>query len=305
MPGNEISMRNQFVATLEHLFEADERLVLLLGDISVYGFSQLIRNYGDRAFNIGILEQSTISMASGLSISGFIPVFHTIAPFIVERGYEQLKIDFGYQNQCGNFVSIGASYDEAGLGCTHHCPADIGILKLIPNVSIVVPGTSSEFNNIFEQAYANAGSRYFRLSNQQNDSSLNVEYGKANLIRRGKKALVVVVGNLLTRVSRACEDFDISMLYVTTVKPFDFDGFRDALEQHTLIIICEPYYSEGGVLSYVVDASQGRQISINSIGMRTVFSNHYGTIDEHDDYHGLTEGKIRAQIRDILLRGES
>ena len=90
-----------------------------------------------------------ISMAAGLSNEGLKPIVHTIAPFIVNRAYEQLKIDFGYNKLNGNFVSIGASYDYASLGCTHHCPEDINLMYNIPNMQIVVPGSSEEFDALF------------------------------------------------------------------------------------------------------------------------------------------------------------
>ena len=96
-----------------------------------------------RAHNIGILEQSTIGLAAGLSLAGHFPIVHTIAPFLVERAYEQIKIDLGYQQLGSNLVSVGGSYDYAGLGCTHHCPADVGILNKIPGIEIIVPGHKS------------------------------------------------------------------------------------------------------------------------------------------------------------------
>ena len=90
-------MRKQFVQTVEGLLAEDERLVLLLGDIGVFGFRNSLRELPQRVYNIGILEQSTVSLSAGLSMTGLIPIVHTIAPFIVERCVEQLKDDFCYQ----------------------------------------------------------------------------------------------------------------------------------------------------------------------------------------------------------------
>src|SRR5580698_9122617 len=134
------NMRKQFVDTIADVMKNDEQLVVLLGDIGVHGFRQVFADYPKRIYNIGILESSTVSTASGLAMAGLIPVVHTIAPFLVERSYEQLKVDFGYQEVNGNFVSVGSSYDYAALGCTHHCPGDVAILKQIPGMSIIVPG---------------------------------------------------------------------------------------------------------------------------------------------------------------------
>ena len=121
-------------------------------------------------------------------MQGFIPVVHTIATFLVERSLEQIKDDFGYQRLGGNFVSIGASYDLASWGSTHECPGDVGILKNVPEVEIVVPGSASEFDSLFKQAYRNGHPTYFRLSNKNNATSQEVEFGKARVIQGGNKS---------------------------------------------------------------------------------------------------------------------
>src|SRR3990167_9882491 len=184
-------MRKQFVKTIEEILPEDERLVLLLGDIGVFGFSNSLIRFPDRVYNIGILEQSTIGLAAGLAMQGLIPVVHTIAPFATERCFEQIKDDFGYQKLGGNIVSVGASYDYASLGCTHHCPADVNILINIPGMEIVVPGTAEEFDTLFKESYNNGNITYFRLSERKNQTEVKVKFGKANVIKKGKLATVI------------------------------------------------------------------------------------------------------------------
>ena len=151
-------MRKQFVKTISKLFIKDKKIVMLLGDIGVFGFRNLFKLYSKRIYNIGILEQSMISLAAGLSNEGMKPIVHTIAPFIVNRAYEQLKIDFGYNKLNGNFISIGASYDYASLGCTHHCPEDINLMHNIPNMQIRLQSAccakvDKAFNTIGDQLF--------------------------------------------------------------------------------------------------------------------------------------------------------
>jgi len=178
-------MRKQLVTTVENVLAEDADTVLLLGDIGVFGFRNAFQNHSTRVFNIGILEQATISMAAGLTKVNLIPIVHTIAPFLVERCLEQLKDDFGYQKLNGNFISVGASYDYAALGCTHHCPGDIQALKTIPGMQIIVPGTSKEFDTLFNSCYNNGSPTYYRLSERENKVSPIVEFGKANVLKKG------------------------------------------------------------------------------------------------------------------------
>ena len=149
-------MRKTFTSTASKIIKENKNTALLLGDIGVYGFRDILSAHPERAFNIGILEQSMVSMAAGLASEGIIPIIHTIAPFIVERALEQIKVDFGYQKLPGNFVSVGASFDYAKLGCTHHCPGDVNILSNIPKVNIFIPGHAKEFENqLLNNFYSN------------------------------------------------------------------------------------------------------------------------------------------------------
>jgi transketolase len=86
-------MRKQLIKSLQDILYSDNKSVLFLGDIGVFGFRKELENIPNRVYNIGILEQATISAAAGLSKMGMFPFVHTIAPFMVERALEQLKID--------------------------------------------------------------------------------------------------------------------------------------------------------------------------------------------------------------------
>ncbi len=291
-------MRQQLVRSVESVLERDSRLVVLLGDIGVFGFRRAFEKYPERTYNIGILEQATVGLAAGLSSEGFIPVIHTIAPFIVERSLEQIKIDFCYQGLGGNFVSVGGSYDYAALGCTHHCPGDVGILKYVPGMQVVVPGHPEEFDTLFQESYANGKPTYFRLSEASNASPCSVEFGKASLLRRGTEATVVVVGPLLDEALRACADIDVAIAYYSTLEPFDGQTLVENCPSRK-ILLCEPYYS--GALDHDVINSVGHgNIRIEHVGVPHVFLTHYGSAREQDLAIGMTSENIRTKLENLL-----
>jgi len=293
-----MSMRKQFVETIESILPKDERLVLVLGDIGVFGFRKAFAAYPDRVYNIGILEQSTIGMSAGLAMTGLIPVVHTIAPFLVERSYEQLKLDFGYQKLGGNFVSVGGSYDYAALGCTHHCPSDVGILKNIPGMEIILPGTAEEFDSLFRQAYASGGPTYFRLSERENPVSYEVKFGKANVIKRGKLATVVAVSTTLKPVMEAVMDLDVTVIYYTTVAPFDTQTLRENCPSGK-VLLCEPYYT-GALAADIMGALKPKPISLDFVGVPNEFLDKYGKAEEHDKYVGLTKKNIKDKLEKLI-----
>jgi len=292
-------MRKQFVKTLEGLFLKEKKLFLLLGDIGVFGFRNIFRKYPDRCLNVGVMEQSSISFAAGLSKTNMIPVYHTIAPFMVERAYEQLKIDFGYQKLRGNFVSVGGSYDYTALGPTHHCPADINLISNIPNFQVIVPGTSSEFNQLFKQTYQNYFPKYFRLSSTENSESYNVEFGKANQVQKGKKATVIICGPTLNFVKSSLKNLDVNILYYTTVIPFDIKILEKNIKNsEKKIIIIEPFYS-GALLNELSILQNKYPLLISSVSVPRKFINGYGFKKNLDDNFFNTK-KILKLIKIIL-----
>src|SRR5271169_745466 len=129
-------MRIQFRDTITALAATDERIVLLLGDVSVYLMNDFQQRHPERFYNLGICENSIISIAAGLGSQGFIPFAHTIAPFITERSYEQIKLDMCYNQFGGSIVSCGASFDYAWDGATHHTYTDLAILRLLPGCDV-------------------------------------------------------------------------------------------------------------------------------------------------------------------------
>ena len=293
------NMRQQFTATLSELMKTDERIAILLGDIGVFGFRHVFAEHPKRIYNIGILEQSTVGLASGLAMTGMIPVVHTIAPFLVERCYEQLKLDFGYQQLGGNFISVGASYDYAALGCSHHCPGDVGILRNIPGMSIVVPGTAKEFDILFRESYDNQKPNYYRLSESANETDQPVSFGKGCMIKKGNKGTVLAVGNMLQAVLDASAGMDLTILYYTTIFPFDRALIQECIEENDRLVIVEPYYS-GPLALDVLEALENKRVKISHIGVPRTFLTNYGTKAEHDQNLGLDAGSIRTKLFSIF-----
>lgn len=273
----------------------DKRVVLFLGDIGVYGFREAFEHFPDRVFNIGILEQASVSVAAGLAIEGMIPIFHTIAPFLIERCLEQLKVDFGYQQLGGNFVSVGSSYDYSNLGCTHHCPGDVQALKTIPGMQIVAPGHPKEFDTYFKEYYDKGKPTYFRLSEKS-----NLEHRPCHevCVQGGQKGTVISIGPMLDRTIEACIGLDVAIMYHARVEPFN--AFYLAYRASRKIVIVEPFYE--GTMSYDIQKELGDSgpTKLLSIGVPRRFITSYGTPEQLDEENGLTTSQIRDRIREFL-----
>jgi transketolase len=297
-------MRQQMVRTLSDILAADERVVALLGNISVSLFDKrLFRAQPQRIYDVGIAEQAMVSMAAGLAMEGMIPVVHTIAPFLAERAFEQIKDDFCYQQLGGNFISIGASYDYSTEGMTHPGSGDVQILRSLPGMRIVVPGAAAEFDMLFRASYGDGKPTYYRLSERSNATAHPVAFGRANVIRRGSEdalATVIAVGPMLTATLEATVGLDVTVLYYTTVAPFDGETLRaqsglSGSSGYGRVALVEPFYA-GTLIPEVTEALGGIPARVEAVGVPRQLLTHYGTPEQHDESIGLTPAAIRARL---------
>ena len=290
-------MRAQLNKTISRLFLKNKKMFLVLGDIGVYGFKDLLES--KRAVNIGILEQATISFASGLSKIGFIPVVHTIATFMISRAFEQLKLDFGYNQLNGNFISVGASYDYAALGCSHHCPEDINLLKNIPNMQIIVPGNSYEFDKLFSECYTKNNPKYFRLSSEENKLKCEVKFGKGIILNQGEKVTVIAVGPVLNIAYEICKKLNVNLVYYTSIRPFDKKILKKLKIKTTKILIIEPFYS-GSIIKEVIDSFGDIKVKIDNISVPFKFLTNYGSKKQHDEKLGFNKKNIKFKLQKLI-----
>jgi transketolase len=290
-------MRKTFSAVLEQLIEDDPRVVTLLGDIGVFSFRKTMEAFPERVINIGILEQSMIGIAAGLSKLGLVPFVHTIAPFLVERALEQLKVDFGYQQLSGNFVSVGASSDYSALGCTHHCPGDIAILLTIPGFEIFVPGTAQELTQAIRSSYDNLLPSYFRISERVNKHNFSNSANRGTIVRSGSKCSVIVFGPMLDLTLNALEGLDVEILYFYKLSPIDEELIRQQCKTGKILLI-EPFYS--GTMTHKISELISSWSRVISIGYPREFVRNYGTLEEHLKFVGFSVENIRSTVMKLI-----
>jgi transketolase len=301
-------LRQQFADTMLEVGPLDQRLVVLVGDISHGILQPFAKECPDRYYNIGICEPTIVNMAAGLNKVGLIPVVHTIAPFITERAYEQIKLDFGYQQLDLNLVSIGGAFDYAQLGCSHHCYADVSLLCHFKRSAVTIPGSPVEFNVLFKHLYNKHLINYFRLVEQPHEVEFapnDVHFGKAIKVRDGRDATIVVVGTQLRNARSAADalaakGIEVEILYYHTIKPFDEEALRASAEKTKNVICVEELSAHDGVFNLCMRACLGmsdlklRQMAI------TDFVYGYGSYEELCERVGLSPQHIVDQVSSVV-----
>lgn len=294
-------MREAFVRTVMSLMDQDPRTALVLADISEDRFAPVLARHPDRAVNVGIMEQAMVGVAAGFAMEGFHPFAHSLSPFMAERPYEQLKLDFGYQGLGGTFVGAGGSYDYGSEGGTHHSPADVQAMLAIPGMEVLVPGHPDEVDGLIRATYANGRPTYLRLSAGVNEEALDVAPGRMEVLRRGSLATVIAVGPTLTRTLEACEGVDVTILYATSARPFDSATLTKTAGDVPLVITVEPFY-EGTLAAPVTEALGHLAVRYVWIGVPRAFIHTYGTPAELDAELGLDTAGIRRRLTAFLPR---
>ena len=292
--GTSETMRERFARVTGELLDEDPGLAVVLADIGGAGFVRAKRRHPDRIINVGIREQLMISVASGLALAGMRPIAHSYTPFLVERPFEQVKLDLAHQGVGAVLVSIGASYDASDSGRTHQAPEDVALLSSLPDWTIHVPGHTNEAELLLRDAVAADGNVYLRLAAQANSEPMPIEPGRFHVLLRGSQAVVVAVGPMLDRTLEATTDLDVTVLYAATVRPFDGDTLRTELRAPTVILV-EPYLQGTSAMS-ISEALRATPHRLLSIGVRRMEHRHYGTPEQHDEAHCLDVASLRHRI---------
>lgn len=285
-----LTMRQSFARTTNDLLESNDRIAVALADIGVRDFGN-----SDRVINVGIREQALVGVTAGLALSGLRPIAHSYTPFLIERPFEQIKLDFGHQGLGAVFVSIGASYDAAKEGRTHQSPGDVTLLASLPGWTIHVPGHPDEVEAMLRTAALSDDPVYIRLAEDGNAEPYPVTGGLTR-IRTGSVhgATAIAVGPMLDRVLAATTDMDITILYAATVRPFDRRGLI-AATTGTDVILVEPYL-EGTSSGEISAALQDRPTRLLSIGVPNTEHRRYGSRHQHAAAHGLDAGGLHNRI---------
>lgn len=294
-----IAMRDVFIAETSRLLDEDPRLALVLADISAGEdrFAKAGVDHPDRVINVGIREQLMVSVAGGLALTGMRPIAHSYAPFLIERAFEQVKLDFAHQGVSGILASVGASYDWAEGGYTHFSPRDVALLDTIGGWRVEVPGHPGEVAAPLQAAVASDESVYLRLSLRRNKNAHAGPDGKLAVLRTGTAATVVAVGPMLDNVIAATQGMDVTIAYAATVRPFDTATLRE-LGNDTIAIV-EPYLA--GTSDWVIGAAfSDRPHRLLSLGVGHHDLHRFGTPGDHDAWHRLDPAGIKADLERFI-----
>ena len=158
-------MRNRFGKIISELADENDKIVILVGDIGYRVFDDFRDKYPERFINMGICEQSMIGAASGMALEGLQPWVYTITPFLIERPFEQIKLDIDHQNVNVNLIGYA---DYPTLGPTHMEINDKKIMELFKNIESFFPSDGDETEKMTIKANQINGPTFISLKSDPN-----------------------------------------------------------------------------------------------------------------------------------------
>ncbi len=302
-----MKIREVFADLVTKIGKKDKNLVVMVADISHGILKKFRENFPDRYYNIGICEPSMVNLAAGLSKVGLNPVIHTIAPFLVERSYEQIKLDFGYQKLPVNIVSVGGAFDYTKLGCSHHCYTDVSLLSHFKDANIILPASENEFRKLFMRTYKMKKINYFRIPENKHEVNIDTKkiiFGKIVKILNGRDVTLVASGTMLKEAKLAAEyckkiGIDVELLYAHTLKPFDKKSIYKSVKKTKKIVTVEDLSAHDGLYSLCIKSIYNlNNISAKQLAIKD-FIHSYGSFNELCKKSGLNHSNIIKQIKKI------
>lgn len=291
------TMRERFIATATELLDSDPRIAVVLADISAAEFESAAARHRGRVVNVGIREQLLIGVTGGLALTGLRPIAYTFPSFLIERPFEQVKLDLTHQDARAVLVSSGGSYDMSAEGRTHQAPGDVALIDTLDGWTIHVPGHPDEAELLLRHAAAGDDRVYLRLSSQSNPEPRPVTPGRFEVIRAGRRGTVIAVGPMLQPVVDAVADLDLTVLYAVTVRPFDGSALHHAVSSSDSsgVALVEPYLA-GTSSREVNEALLDVPHRVLGLGVSRTELRRYGTPAEHAAAHGLDAASLRERI---------
>jgi transketolase len=303
-------MRNRFADTFYELGKADERLCVVVADISPAGsIAKFRKEFPRRFINTGVSEQIMIGMTAGMAQRGLRPFAYTIATFTLYRPFEMVRDDLCYQNLPVTIVGIGGGVTYSTLGATHHAQEDVAIASAIPNLSVIAPSDPGEVEAATRWCAAQErGPVYLRLGKAgEPDLSKAASgpwiFGKLRQLREGSEVCILSYGPIMKRAFALAERFEASgksaaIFSVHTLKPLDREGLTKILQTYSHVVVLEECAPNGSLAMRVKELAWDTDANcrIDTFTLKDAFVHCYGSHDDILDAHGLGLPELSARL---------
>lgn len=307
-------MRAVFAKVVEEMAKEDSRVIYMDCDLmNSIGMAKYWKAHPDRAINCGIQEANMIGTAAGMSATGLIPFTHTFGTFASRRVMDQIFVSAAYAGLNVKMIGSDPGITATLNGGTHMPLEDIGMMRCVPEVTIVEPADSVMLADLLRKAKDTYGVFYIRLSRKVSEKiykdGSTFEIGKAAKLREGKDATIFATGICVAEALKAAdilasEGIEVAVSNMFTIKPIDKDAIIEAAKKTGAIVTAENHNIINGLGSAVAEVlAENVCCPLERIGARDRFG-EVGSMDYLKKVMGMTAEDIVEAVRKAIARKE-
>ena len=296
-------------AVLEAARQNPDIVVLSADSGGSSGHGDFKKLYPERYFELGIMEQCVLGVASGLATTGKIPVFCAIAPFVTLRPFEMFRNDIGYMRQNVKIVGRNSGISYSDLGATHHSLEDFAVTRMIPGVTVLAPQDPGEIASAVNAMFAHDGPVYMRIGNdpiQELFDPVPFVIGKGRVLRGGTDVSIISTGTLTASAIAAagilaCQGINAQVVGMPTVSPIDVELIGECASKTGLVVTVEEHYAIGGLGTIVQETvcDHGFSAKVRKLGLPHAYAAS-GPYKELIAHYGLDAEGIAASVRSFV-----
>ena len=282
---SKLGMRASFGLAALEFGNLEKDLMILTADVSTSaGLDRYKKKFPEKYIDVGIAEQNLIGVATGLASENYKVITTTFAPFQTTRCCEQIKVNLGYMKHKICMVGLASGLVLGNLGYTHCCIEDIGILRSIPNITIISPADSAEAVKAVEASLNHTESTYIRLTGGSNNDQIykndyEFNIGKSITLKKGEDATIIATGTMVKVALETAnlmenKNKNIEVVNMHTIKPIDKNKIIEISKRTKNIITIEEHNVIGGLGSAVSEtiASLSSSPRLLSFGINDQYS---------------------------------
>ncbi len=305
-------MREVYCQTLIKLAQENEKIVVLDADLmNSMGMIPFLKAFPERAFNCGVQEANMIGVAAGLSVQGKIPYAHTFGPFATRRCCDQVFMSGAYAKANVRIIGSDPGVTAAYNGGTHMPFEDMGIMRNIPEMTVIEPTDSVMLKDIIQQLATRYGVFYIRLLRKNAvkiyaDGS-TFEIGKAVKLRDGNDVTIFASG-IMVDVALKAENIlreqgiSVRVMNMFTLKPIDEEAIITCARETGAIVTAENHNVINGFGSAVAEVlAEHIPTPMERVGVQDIFG-EVGSVDYLQKRFELTEHDIVKKAEKVLER---
>ena len=303
-------MRPAFVGEVTRLASLDKNIWLLTADLGFSVFEDFRDRFPDQYLNVGVAEQNLMSVAAGLAMSGKKVFAYSISTFASMRAYEQIRNDICYQNLPVFIVGGGSTFSYSTFGCTHSPLEDVGLMRMMPNMVVAVPGDPVEVQALVRELYLGGSPAYIRIAKRGEPTvhalDALIRLGEAVEVRAGNDVSILVCGRQLPNAVTAASSLsklgiECRVLSFHTVKPLDKKAIVKAARETKGIMTVEEHFLAGGFGSAVAEFLADEMINVPFVrlGISDEFPRGVGSQDYFLQRYRLTPDGIAGIARQL------